>query len=166
MKAVGEEYEALIQSHLRADEMRIPMYSTLTGKPISDSGTPHARYWRENLESPVLFSTAVKETLKEKDQTRMLFIEFGPHSALSGPLRQIMREARVDFTQLPDYCQTNKPAGGPARYIRPSLSPRCTGAIRRRQWHRKHFERYPFIPMAKRRHWVERKSPNASVAIP
>lgn len=101
MKLVGPEYEARIQPHLKPDEMRIPMYSTLTGKPMSHSCSLHAEYWRESLESPVLFATAVEALVKDRDNMDLFFVELGPHSALSGPLRQIMKELNVQFTYCP-----------------------------------------------------------------
>ncbi|RJE26620.1 polyketide synthase [Aspergillus sclerotialis] len=101
MKDIGTNYESLIQPHIKMNKMTVSMYSTLTGKLISNSEDVDAKYWRESLESPVLFLTAVKAMVNERDNTDLFFIEVGPHSALSGPLRQIMNEIHRDFTYCP-----------------------------------------------------------------
>lgn len=101
MRAIGADYELLIQRHIKTKEMRIPMYSTLNGKHISHSDELGAKYWRESLESPVLFLSAVKNMIDDKGYADMFVIEIGPHSALSGPLRQIMKEMHVNFSYCP-----------------------------------------------------------------
>lgn len=107
MKAIGAEYETVIQAHIETKEMRILMYSTLSGKPISDSDCLGAKYWRESLESPVLFLSAVKEMVHDNNRNNMFFIEVGPHSALSGPLRQIMKGINTNFTYCPTVVKSN-----------------------------------------------------------
>lgn len=59
-----------------------------------------SKYWRENLESPVLFYQAVSE-LVTRSQVDIL-IEIGPHSALQGPLRQLQKSMNADV-KFPDY---------------------------------------------------------------
>lgn len=51
------------------------------------------KYWRKNLESPVLFREALLDLLKHPTSTNPIFLEIGPHSALAGPLRQTLTEA-------------------------------------------------------------------------
>jgi acyl transferase domain-containing protein len=48
-----------------------------------------AGYWRSNLESPVLFSTAVQNLINQQKSQALIFLEIGPHSTLSASLRQI-----------------------------------------------------------------------------
>ncbi|KAI2968758.1 hypothetical protein CBS147323_4154 [Aspergillus niger] len=53
----------------------------------------HSQYWRRNLESPVRFSKAIEMLLRMKTKCTNIFIEIGPHSALSAPLRQMFQLA-------------------------------------------------------------------------
>jgi acyl transferase domain-containing protein len=59
-----------------------------------------ARYWRQNLESPVLFHQGVTEMLQNSPVD--VLVEVGPHSALQGPLRQILK-TMSDGTKVPKY---------------------------------------------------------------
>lgn len=90
MKEIAETYEDAIQDYVSAKKPRVAFYSSVTGDLISESGLLDARYWRQNLESPVLFSSAVQSILKDGPNDRV-FVEIGPHSALQGPLRQIFK---------------------------------------------------------------------------
>lgn len=51
------------------------------------------KYWRENMESPVLFRGALLDLLQRQASVNPVFLEIGPHSALAGPLRQTLTEA-------------------------------------------------------------------------
>ncbi|KAI2618193.1 polyketide synthase [Hypoxylon sp. NC1633] len=48
-------------------------------------------YWKANLESPVLFSTALSEMIRPGSERQDLIIEIGPHASLKGPVRQILK---------------------------------------------------------------------------
>ncbi|KAI4212601.1 MAG: hypothetical protein LQ351_004673 [Letrouitia transgressa] len=58
------------------------------------------KYWRQNLESPVLFHQAVSELLTQAPVD--ILVEIGPHSALMGPLRQLQKTLNTDI-KFPDY---------------------------------------------------------------
>ena len=90
MKDVGEQYEVLLSNVKASKRPKIPFYSSVTGTCVHKADFLGPAYWRQNLESPVLFSTAVKQLLHERPEGN-LFLELGPHSALAGPLRQIFR---------------------------------------------------------------------------
>lgn len=82
----------------------IPLYSTTTGTVHLDPKTLDASHWRRNFESPVVFSTAIHTLLKEqKSKARILFMEIGCHSTLSGPLRQIKSNSArsLDISYIP-----------------------------------------------------------------
>ncbi|KAL4901000.1 hypothetical protein BDW74DRAFT_182333 [Aspergillus multicolor] len=99
MKLVGDTYRELISKHLVASPPKIPFYSSVYGgKVLSLASDFESRYWQENLESPVLFHTAVKALLKE--MPRMVHVEVGPHHALRGPLRQIYQEACISVQHI------------------------------------------------------------------
>lgn len=92
MQAVGILYENLIHEHVLPRQLRIPFYSSVTGEIVSNGECLGSAYWRRNLESPVLFYSAIKDVLNGplKNSTHL---EIGPHSSLAGPLRQIYDEA-------------------------------------------------------------------------
>ncbi|KAJ6032737.1 Fum1p [Penicillium herquei] len=94
MREVGQKYETLLSRYLTdtdSTSIACPLFSTVTGRVINDASRLDARYWRQNLESPVLFSTAIQALLRSDDSKapNKVFIEIGPHGALSGPLREI-----------------------------------------------------------------------------
>jgi acyl transferase domain-containing protein len=95
MREVGDEYyHMLISSQISEGSPLIPFFSSLTGKLLpmnsTDAGDKHfgPHYWQMNLESPVLFNSAVSSIIREFKNP--VFVEIGPHAALAGPLRQIM----------------------------------------------------------------------------
>ncbi|KAF2096874.1 reducing polyketide synthase [Rhizodiscina lignyota] len=69
------------------------MVSSVTGSEV-DSELLGPYYWVRNLISPVLFADAVKELVTPVDgdgkNTVDLLVEVGPHSALGGPIEQIL----------------------------------------------------------------------------
>lgn len=91
MKKIGDAYENLMEPIIRTNRSMVPMYSTVTGEVISDPRQLQPAYWRQNLESPVLFRSAIKNVLGDTENNHVL-LEIGPHSALSGPLRHIFNE--------------------------------------------------------------------------
>jgi acyl transferase domain-containing protein len=91
MRDFGAEYESRIAPFIENKEITLPFFSTVSNSKITDARKLGASYWRQNLESPVLFSGAVQNILKETGFKA--FLEIGAHSALSGPLRQIFEDA-------------------------------------------------------------------------
>ncbi|OJJ66336.1 hypothetical protein ASPBRDRAFT_138029 [Aspergillus brasiliensis CBS 101740] len=93
MESLGTAYEAAITSYVNPGPQMRPMMSTVTGDMITSPSQLGPEYWRQNLQSPVRFSKAIEVLLKESTDDNHIFIEIGPHSALSGPLRQIFQAA-------------------------------------------------------------------------
>lgn len=93
MTDVGQLYESIIQEEFSSDDLHLtaPFYSSVTGELYTSSASLVGSYWRQNLESPVLFYTATKSLLTASGASPIL-LEVGPHSALQGPLRQIFKE--------------------------------------------------------------------------
>ncbi|KAL4917332.1 hypothetical protein BDW62DRAFT_201954, partial [Aspergillus aurantiobrunneus] len=104
MKEVGSAYSAAILEAsteggaVRAvapvvEGQRPVMVSSVTLKHLQP-GDINGTYWQTNLESPVLFDPAMKELLGLKfgpeDRHVDCAIEIGPHSALKGPIKQII----------------------------------------------------------------------------
>lgn len=92
MKAAGSDYEQQLVAQLGAESFPVRpddspvMFSSVTGEKAAAS-LP-LEYWRENLESPVLFNQAVQALVNRMSDVRY-FIEIGPHSALAGPIKDI-----------------------------------------------------------------------------
>ncbi|CAI7605698.1 unnamed protein product [Penicillium manginii] len=66
---------------------------------ISDPQELDAAYWSKNLLSPVIFKRAVENVLAVIGQNK-LFIEIGPHSTLSSPLRDILQSRNALKTSV------------------------------------------------------------------
>jgi acyl transferase domain-containing protein len=89
-----------------AQQQPITMVSSVTRREVdTDDLGPY--YWVQNLISPVLFTDAVKELVSPADATGEkvvdLLIEVGPHSALGGPVEQILSShgiKNVNYTSM------------------------------------------------------------------
>lgn len=72
----------------------IPFYSSVTGEFFAPAAKSRfgPRYWRTNLECPVLFTSAVDSVIEQHvGPSKQVFLEIGPHAVLAGgPLRQIL----------------------------------------------------------------------------
>ena len=99
MQAYGNAYEQSIKHIQSGGQPTIPFFSSVTGKIITTSNVFNAAYWRSNLESPVLFHTAIRNIIKAAVGTPLV-LEIGPHSALAGPLRQIFQAENTPFTYI------------------------------------------------------------------
>ncbi|KAL4909695.1 hypothetical protein BDW74DRAFT_186214 [Aspergillus multicolor] len=113
MKEVGSAYsEAILEASSRpydggAVRPIAPAFEG-TERPVMISSVTLAHlqpgdidgtYWQTNLENPVLFDPAMKELLSLKfgpeDRHVDTVIEIGPHSALQGPIKQIIASPEV-----------------------------------------------------------------------
>ena len=103
MREVGQEYCSSMGKVLLHGKAPLkPFFSSVTAR--REEGVLDAAYWQKNLESPVLFKSAVSLVLDEIDN--VAFLEVGPHSALAGPLRQISsawQEATGNTVASPPY---------------------------------------------------------------
>ncbi|KAM0343561.1 hypothetical protein ACHAPU_008456 [Fusarium lateritium] len=108
--SIADLYKSLVEPHLAPRPAKLPFYSTVYGRKLPDGAILDAQYWQLNIESPVLFRTAVSQMLADMPQTAHM--EIGPHSALAGPLRHIYKETgrSSPYTSLAergqDSCQT------------------------------------------------------------
>ena len=108
MNRIAGKYMEAIKSIHAGDSSRSRrtiMISSVTGKRVRASELHKPQYWTDNLTHPVQFSSAIQYCLKgvplaesKIDRSHLLnacvdtFIEIGPHSALQGPLRDIVEE--------------------------------------------------------------------------
>jgi acyl transferase domain-containing protein/NADPH:quinone reductase-like Zn-dependent oxidoreductase/NAD(P)-dependent dehydrogenase (short-subunit alcohol dehydrogenase family) len=79
------------------DTKKTLMFSSLKGRLVESADELDAAYWVSNMENTVQFSAAVSALLKHPAQpgkkTPMRwggFVEVGPHTALKGPVQQII----------------------------------------------------------------------------
>ncbi|KAH8698986.1 putative polyketide synthase [Talaromyces proteolyticus] len=103
METVAAVYEGLLRNGRRYAALDEPiqtsakMVSSVTNRMISSNTVIDETYWSANLRSPVLFNQAVQTIANspEFDKVDML-VEIGPHSALSGPIKQIKAECKLE----------------------------------------------------------------------
>lgn len=101
MADIGEQYRAAIAPRITAKPPNTLFFSSVTGHLLDDTSTLDAHYWQENLESPVLFQGAVSGILQHFSGEDSVFVEVGPHSALAGPLTQILTEKQNNSRYVP-----------------------------------------------------------------
>lgn len=66
------------------------MLSSVTNLKVEKGSVVDHEYWCKNVVSPVLFNQAVQTIATDKTLSSVnLLVEIGPHSTLSGPIRQI-----------------------------------------------------------------------------
>ena len=89
MHKYARQYLELIGPHLKPRSPLVPFISSVTNQNIVKGAMLGASYWVENLLSPVKFSQAMSQTINLFTDNN-IFLEVGPHSALAGPVRQIL----------------------------------------------------------------------------
>ena len=91
MKDISSEYLEAIQHIDPTQSKEVEFHSSVRGHRV-DTQTLEAKYWVENMTSPVLFSDAIESmcTVGTASSPDVL-IEIGPHSTLERPIRDIMR---------------------------------------------------------------------------
>lgn len=78
-----------------------PMLSTVTNKMLN-SRDVDGRYWAMNLTNPVKFNTGLSLLASSGSLMDVRgFVEVGPHSALSGPFKQICQSNKLSFVYVP-----------------------------------------------------------------
>lgn len=93
MNLVADYYHESIRQTMSTQPasaaLPVEFYSSLRGDKIEDVSALDAQYWVENLTKPVRFSTSVKQMCTES--TPDIIVEIGPHAALEGPVKQILK---------------------------------------------------------------------------
>jgi len=106
MKAVAQKYQTLLGDLERGTTHRYPctMISSVTGDRVDVNDLTLPEYWVSNMVSPVRFSEVVDQVCarsasrirKKLDLSHRnsyhinMLVEIGPHSALQGPIRDIL----------------------------------------------------------------------------
>ena len=103
MKPVAAIYEQLVQNARLSAPFYPPapssakMVSSVTNSIITKDAVVDETYWSANLCSPVLFNQAVRTIVTSLEFSKVdMLIEIGPHSALSGPIKQIKAELGLE----------------------------------------------------------------------
>ncbi|RYP59770.1 hypothetical protein DL771_010748 [Monosporascus sp. 5C6A] len=103
MAPVSHKYERLIRAAKEHSSFDLPtpatarMVSSVTNSVLSEMTVLDHSYWSANLRNPVLFNQAVQTILTSQEFSGIdLLIEVGPHSAMSGPIKQIKAELKSE----------------------------------------------------------------------
>lgn len=89
MQHVAEDYHKTIETVSPKESTGVAFYSSLKGTKLESTAELGAPYWVENLTKPVLFSSALKALYTAENPD--IVIEVGPHAALKGPIKQILK---------------------------------------------------------------------------
>ncbi|GKT40682.1 highly reducing polyketide synthase gloL [Colletotrichum spaethianum] len=95
MQSVALRYLELLRPYVKPRDPRTLFISSVGNNVISKGADLGPAYWVQNLVSPVLFSGAVSTTIQAL-KSEKVFLEIGPHSALAGPIRQIMGAEKIN----------------------------------------------------------------------
>jgi acyl transferase domain-containing protein/NADPH:quinone reductase-like Zn-dependent oxidoreductase len=104
MNLVAEEYGQNIKSVRSQKVAGATFHSSLLGQ-TSETDILDASYWVQNLTCPVRFSEALQSMCEPVDSTSALrtdvLIEVGPHAALEGPVKQILKTMGGNAIKIP-----------------------------------------------------------------
>lgn len=114
MAPVAAQYEAYIQAaraaHVEYEDDALQsrddvvMVSSVTNSVLPQGSHLDEKYWSSNLRNPVLFNQAIQTVLSTPELSDIdVFLEIGPHSVLSGPVKQIKAHLGADTV---DYLPT------------------------------------------------------------
>ncbi len=103
MELVADWYGKAVGKLAPESKSEVAFYSSLRGHLI-DTAELTTSYWIHNLTQPVQFSSALTEmcTPKKGKEDIDVLVEIGPHSALEGPVKQIVK-AIEGLTKKPAY---------------------------------------------------------------
>ncbi|KAL7934550.1 putative polyketide synthase [Trichoderma chlorosporum] len=97
MCELGDRYEKLLNGLVKDVKPSVPFFSSVTKKQIKRAGQLGPSYWRQNLENPVMFSSTI-QLMMHSAVRDTIYLEIGPHAALSGPLRDIFKSIQMSST--------------------------------------------------------------------
>jgi NADPH:quinone reductase-like Zn-dependent oxidoreductase/malonyl CoA-acyl carrier protein transacylase/SAM-dependent methyltransferase len=116
MQQIASDYRAALQNlpqlEASTNDVQVQFYSSVTGSLISISELG-AEYWVLNMVSPVLFSSSMrsmclglkqdgKRVVRGKRLNVQMLLEVGPHSALAGPIKSILKDPSLgSSSQIP-----------------------------------------------------------------
>jgi acyl transferase domain-containing protein len=89
MREMEEAFEALA-AEVRFARPRLPLISSVTGRPVGPEEMSHAGYWRRQVSQPVRYRQAMESL---RDQGGEVFLEVGPGTTLGLLGRESLGEA-------------------------------------------------------------------------
>ncbi|KGQ12279.1 Lovastatin nonaketide synthase [Beauveria bassiana D1-5] len=89
MQLVADDYMSAIRNMSPAPTEGVEFYSSLLGAKLDNTAALGGQYWVDNLTNPVRFSSAFAELYKSGKPD--IIVELGPHAALEGPIKQILK---------------------------------------------------------------------------
>lgn len=106
MELVADEYAEAIKDTVAKSTTEIAFHSSLLGEHISNTEALDASYWVQNLTKPVRFAEALASMVApvERGSTKPgvdVVVELGPHSALEGPCKQILKAVGGNAAKIP-----------------------------------------------------------------
>ncbi|KAI1114223.1 ketoacyl-synt-domain-containing protein [Nemania sp. NC0429] len=103
MNLLAKDYQKSIADLQPSISTDVRFHSSLLGRQI-DGTELEPSYWVQNLTCAVRFNEAVQSMLEPVDGHRTgvnMILELGPHSALQGPLKQILKAVGGDAAKVP-----------------------------------------------------------------
>ncbi|KAI0967566.1 ketoacyl-synt-domain-containing protein [Xylaria arbuscula] len=103
MHLLAKDYHESIADAHPPTSTDVRFHSSLLGRRI-DGSELESSYWVQNLTCAVRFNEAVQSMLEPIDGHRTgvnMLLELGPHSALQGPLKQILKVVGGDAAKIP-----------------------------------------------------------------
>lgn len=103
MSLVAKDYRSCLQSISPPKITDVRFHSSLLGHQV-EGPKLEAQYWVDNLTQAVRFSEAVTDMCAPTDDHKTgvnMLIELGPHSALAGPIKQILKACGKDAMKIP-----------------------------------------------------------------
>lgn len=100
MRLVEQDYLSCMHKIQPRKFANVQFHSSLKGYNI-EAAALQPSYWVENLTSTVRFSQAVQSMCKHPDEGDLpntsinMLVEVGPHSALEGPIKQILKAQNI-----------------------------------------------------------------------
>ncbi|EDN97069.1 hypothetical protein SS1G_01997 [Sclerotinia sclerotiorum 1980 UF-70] len=102
MSLVSKDYRRCLQSLALPKTTDVKFHSSLLGHLV-EGPSLEAQYWVDNLTQAVRFSEAVVDMCAPTDENKTgvnMLIELGPHSALAGPIKQILKTCGKDAMKI------------------------------------------------------------------
>lgn len=103
MSLIGKDYLQSIRMVDGPVSTGTRFHSSLVGRQI-DGAELEASYWVQNLTCPVKFNEAVQSMVESVGEHRTgvnMLVELGPHSALQGPVKQVLKAAGGSAAKIP-----------------------------------------------------------------
>ncbi|KEZ39405.1 putative polyketide synthase protein [Scedosporium apiospermum] len=103
MNLVAKEYQQALRNVERPVSTKVKFHSSLLGR-LADGTELEPSYWVQNLTCSVRFAEAVDDMVQPFGEYKTgvnMLVELGPHSALQGPVKQILKVAGANAAKIP-----------------------------------------------------------------